>query len=80
MWILADKIALVVQGSAFLEDSNMTGYTVHTGSTEKFATGWDLIFSSGKSAKSAKPQKRAAAKKPRPAAAVKKAHKPKRRK
>jgi hypothetical protein len=22
----------------------MTGYTVHTGSTEKFAAGWDTIF------------------------------------
>lgn len=22
----------------------MTGYTVHTGSTEKFADGWDQIF------------------------------------
>ena len=22
----------------------MTGYTVHTGSTEKFAAGWDEIF------------------------------------
>ena len=22
----------------------MTGYTVHTGSTEKFASGWDRIF------------------------------------
>lgn len=23
----------------------MTGYTVHTGSTEKFSEGWDRIFS-----------------------------------
>jgi hypothetical protein len=26
----------------------MTGYTVHTGSTEKFAAGWDEIFRKGK--------------------------------
>ena len=26
----------------------MTGYTVHTGSTEKFAGGWDRIFTQGK--------------------------------
>ena len=25
----------------------MTGYTVHTGSTEKFAAGWDEIFRKG---------------------------------
>ena len=25
----------------------MTGYTVHTGSTEKFSEGWDKIFKSG---------------------------------
>ena len=26
----------------------MTGYTVHTGSSEKFAAGWDEIFKKGK--------------------------------
>ena len=26
----------------------MTGYTVHTGSNENFASGWDQIFSGGK--------------------------------
>ena len=26
----------------------MTGYTVHTGSSEKFVAGWDQIFSGGK--------------------------------
>ena len=26
----------------------MTGYTVHTGSTEKFSSGWDRIFTGGK--------------------------------
>jgi hypothetical protein len=30
----------------------MTGYTVHTGSNEKFTGGWDQVFSGGK--KSAK--------------------------
>lgn len=28
----------------------MTGYTVHTGSTEKFAAGWDQIFGKGRRA------------------------------
>lgn len=33
----------------------MTGYTVHTGSTVKFCTGWDQIFGSTQgTAKSAK--------------------------
>lgn len=26
----------------------MTGYTVHTGSTEKFSSGWDRIFTGAK--------------------------------
>ncbi len=29
----------------------MTGYTVHTGSTEKFSDGWDQIFRKKKTAK-----------------------------
>jgi hypothetical protein len=40
----------------------MTGYTVHTGSTEKFAAGWDEIFRRGAAKKSA-PKKKPAAKK-----------------
>ncbi|MBA4030423.1 MAG: hypothetical protein C0478_05965 [Planctomyces sp.] len=28
----------------------MTGYTVHTGSTEEFSEGWDRIFGKGSSA------------------------------
>ena len=47
----------------------MTGYTVHTGSTEKFAAGWDNIFrpgtASGSRAKT-KPAKAGAAKKAKP--------------
>ena len=32
----------------------MTGYTVHTGSNDKFAAGWDQVFSgAGKSKKKA---------------------------
>lgn len=56
----------------------MTGYTVHTGSTEKFAAGWDVIFKPGKRAKSERPKKRAAAKKPRARPAASKARKTKR--
>lgn len=41
------------------EHKDMTGYTVHTGSTEKFSQGWDHIFK-GKTVKS--PAKKKAAK------------------
>lgn len=41
----------------------MTGYTVHTGSTEKFSTNWDQIFSGKKGAAKAEPQAKAAKKK-----------------
>lgn len=43
----------------------MTGYTVHTGSNEKFAAGWDQIFSGGKTARKgaeSRAQKRGAGK------------------
>lgn len=44
----------------------MTGYTVHTGSTEKFSAGWDVIFKQGKRGPSGtKPKKRPAVKKAR---------------
>ncbi|MBT4867062.1 MAG: hypothetical protein HON53_18315 [Planctomycetaceae bacterium] len=43
----------------------MTGYTVHTGSSEKFTEGWDNIFSqSGAKKKSASAKKKSAKKKP----------------
>lgn len=38
----------------------MTGYTVHTGSTEKFSEGWDHIFKKKKAG--AKPAKKKVAK------------------
>jgi len=28
----------------FIQEHHMTGYTVHTGSSEKFSQGWDQIF------------------------------------
>lgn len=31
----------------------MTGYTVHTGSSEKFSQGWDSIFKKGAGKKTA---------------------------
>jgi hypothetical protein len=38
----------------------MTGYTVHTGSTEKFSNGWDNIFKKKTAAKAtAKPAEKA---------------------
>lgn len=39
----------------------MTGYTVHTGSSEKFSEGWDQIFK--KNAKTTKAEKSGPAKK-----------------
>ncbi len=33
----------------------MTGYTVHTGSTEKFTDGWDRIFTGAKKKPRKKP-------------------------
>ena len=33
----------------------MTGYTVHTGASDKFVQGWDQIFQQKKPAKPAKP-------------------------
>jgi len=47
----------------------MTGYTVHTGTSKKFASGWDQIFGDepgkpgGKSAKKKGAKKKSAAKK-----------------
>ena len=41
----------------------MTGYTVHTGTSKKFVSGWDRVFTDG-------PQK--AGKKPKPKAKKKK--------
>lgn len=40
----------------------MTGYTVHTGSTKKYSSGWDNIFS-GKKTKKKATKKKAARKK-----------------
>jgi hypothetical protein len=34
----------------------MTGYTVHTGSTEKFSEGWDRIFGGTRKTSSKKPR------------------------
>lgn len=57
----------------------MTGYTVHTGSTEAFSSGWDNIFGGSSRQTGAKKAsgKKAAAKATRPASknAVKKAAK-----
>jgi hypothetical protein len=40
----------------------MTGYTVHTGATEKFVEGWDHIFKKTGAKGAAKTKKRAAKK------------------
>ncbi len=40
----------------------MTGYTVHTGSTEKFAEGWDQIFRTGAKKPKARARKTASKK------------------
>lgn len=36
------------------EASAMTGYTVHTGTNDKFSAGWDNIFAAGKGKKGEK--------------------------
>jgi hypothetical protein len=41
----------------------MTGYTVHTGSSKKFISGWDRVFSGGKSAGKSKSKPAGAQKK-----------------
>lgn len=41
----------------------MTGYTVHTGSSEKFSQGWDQIFQGQKKQAAAKPEAKPAASK-----------------
>ena len=43
----------------------MTGYTVHTGSNEKFSSGWDKIFTTRKAT-----DKKAARKQPKPKSAA----------
>lgn len=35
----------------------MTGYTVHTGSNDKFSSGWDRVFKGKKSTSTPKPPK-----------------------
>lgn len=47
----------------------MTGYTVHTGTSEKFTAGWDAIFGKAPAKKVAKAKKAA----PKKAAKKKKA-------
>jgi hypothetical protein len=49
----------------------MTGYTVHTGATEKFVAGWDQIFKKQAKAKGSSSKKKATAKK-KPKATAKK--------
>lgn len=42
----------------------MTGYTVHTGSSEKFSGGWDKIFGQKQAGKAKSAQRKPAKKKP----------------
>ncbi len=49
----------------------MTGYTVHTGSSEKFSQGWDQIFQ-GQKKQPAKPAAKPAAEKKSPKSPKKK--------
>jgi hypothetical protein len=44
----------------------MTGYTVHTGSTEKFSNGWDRIFKDA-ARQTVKSKKKAGTKSPKAA-------------
>ncbi len=51
----------------------MTGYTVHTGSTEKFSDGWDRVFSGAKKKPRKKPATSSQQRKPKGAKSRKKA-------
>ncbi len=53
----------------------MTGYTVHTGSTEKFSSAWDRIFSGGKSKPAKKSTRKTAKKSAAKSSSKKSAHK-----
>ncbi len=57
----------------------MTGYTVHTGSTEKFTEGWDQIFETRSGGKRPAKTKVGAKKKPSAKAAQSKNRKPAKR-
>jgi hypothetical protein len=48
-----------------IRSKKMTGYTVHTGSSEKFSQGWDQIFQ-GQKKQPAKPAAKPAAEKKAP--------------
>jgi hypothetical protein len=52
----------------------MTGYTVHTGSNDKFSNGWDQIFANKKTVKKGAPaaEKKSAVAAPAPKRATKK--------
>jgi len=56
----------------------MTGYTVHTGSSEKFTEGWDNIFSGTKKKAGKSASKKAAKNKSNKKTAKKKSTKKKR--
>ena len=47
----------------FREEQQMTGYTVHTGSSDKFAVAWDRVFQDGVGSSSEGATKKAAKKK-----------------
>jgi hypothetical protein len=53
----------------------MTGYTVHTGTSKKFVSGWDHIFSGGDAAAETKAPKGKAKKKKKAAKKSKKTKK-----
>jgi len=50
----------------------MTGYTVHTGASKKFVSGWDTIFSESETKKKATKKKSAKKKSAKKKAAKKK--------
>ena len=46
LWQPDDRSSVrkVIVGSDDCEELQMTGYTVHTGSSDKFAAAWDRVF------------------------------------
>ena len=54
----SSDFAFVKLNTAFFETERlMTGYTVNTGSSKKFASGWDNVFSGAKTKKKAAKKK-----------------------
>ena len=60
---VSEIVKTISLGTKVIQEHPMTGYTVHTGSSEKFSQGWDQIFQRQKKQAVAKPEAKPAASK-----------------